>query len=410
MKKKWIELVMIVITAVFMEFNIQIVNASDDFVVTDSFQGVIQYYENMYKPFYHEVINGNLYAARGVIFEKLIDFNRDGKDELLIVYHVDSGNGGDSFPQPTTDYRFDVWSTETEEVNKIGSGYLLFSNGGWPSISIVDFDGKMYLQENLWDNNEYRYLENDSWGVASTMSIKWSDNDSNIFMIDSKEVGQDEWYAENKRRTEEGEIYPLFVTEEFELDDLQKECLATKEILAVDLVQYDFFDTFIKYGKYQAYISGLPVRYAKIDVNCDDQYELILEIRKEDGEIQYYYWYTEDEPEYFQVFELNSENSQEDAIFLSLNNQALVKKTIKDGSEIYDFYQTGYHECYRSFSLILMPMGKSDHTIKILGKGATEPQTITSYSEYDNLQMQSAIAILDMYIGDLSHIHFQNME
>ena len=178
--------------------------ASSDLPETaSSFKEVVLLYEETFGRF-HKASFSNLLIAEGVTLEMLTDMNQDGKEELILVYQLQDNAENLSFDEIRRGYRFALWQEEeNKDIRKVLSGYLFYSNGGWPCLSLVNYDGQTFILENAADGEEFIFYgcqNGGDWGVSSIMKIDWNSEGDLNYYLDDQIISEEEWDAEIERR------------------------------------------------------------------------------------------------------------------------------------------------------------------------------------------------------------------
>lgn len=162
--------------------------------------------EDIDDPFLEE----NCYL-KGLCFAKLIDFDADGIEELILAYHTGQ-TADDAFFQ---NYIIEIWSYQNSAIRKVYSGEPMIEGEGALGIHVSSLDGKYYLYNYMEEFDEETYESHyiDEWrgldgGVVDVLKrdiweIAYSDDgETEIYSIDDKDVTKKEWMEDRERWTD----------------------------------------------------------------------------------------------------------------------------------------------------------------------------------------------------------------
>ena len=109
----------------------------------------------------------------GLSFLKLVDFNGDGTEELVLVFN--SRPKEDSGRYTTWDYVFNVWSFDEEQAVLLQDGTGLFgTNGGIQTVCFVKNQYGSFLRRGAADSFQYYfyygYKKDNDFGLAKVLA------------------------------------------------------------------------------------------------------------------------------------------------------------------------------------------------------------------------------------------------
>ena len=98
---------------------------------------------------------------------KLVDFDQNGSDELLLVYQDEVQNTFSGH------YTFEVWGEEiasgTSSINMLDSGELYLTNGGIQTLTLTEYNNESYLLPGMADDgavNDYPGYAEGKFGIV----------------------------------------------------------------------------------------------------------------------------------------------------------------------------------------------------------------------------------------------------
>lgn len=140
----------------------------------------------------------------GLCFAKLIDFDQNGANELVMVY-----NGSfDASPYSVGYYTYEVWSYADHKASKLETGTLYTTNGGAQSVYFTEYNGKWYLITGSADSFEYDYYHSfgeNGFGIVREAIMDENDDGSMSYEIDGVPVSADQWQSEQDAWLEHAE-------------------------------------------------------------------------------------------------------------------------------------------------------------------------------------------------------------
>lgn len=154
-------------------------------------------------------VDGNIQYAEGVCYLELKDMDEDDMPELLIVHNSGEENEyGDRSPE---NYQYDLWTYREGSAEFLETDILRYSNGGWPSVSWTEYDGKIYLVTNCHDTmgEEFHgFLEDGTFGVVEKLS--WEYDGSDTGSLNDKIIDIDTVTKEQEYRMEKSYAFGLY--------------------------------------------------------------------------------------------------------------------------------------------------------------------------------------------------------
>ena len=152
------------------------------------YAAIVRRYENDYEKLTFLNVDGFDYYI-GVFEAKLIDFDQDGSDELLIGYSTPREDVEQYIPQP----KLDVWTMKNGAPVQIYEGANVGHGDIGSHCALIDFDGKYCLCTgyNGYEMNlSLLSLEKDSF--TECLNLK-SDMDGSYYKINGEDASEDQW-------------------------------------------------------------------------------------------------------------------------------------------------------------------------------------------------------------------------
>lgn len=148
---------------------------------------------------------------KGLCFAKLIDFDADGTDELILAYHT--GRVSDSvFFQ---NYMVEIWAFQEPSIRKVYSDEAEIEGDGALGVRLSLLDGKYYLYNYMeeFDEETYESRYIDEWRgydgetvdvlKRNKCNITYTDDgETEIFSIDDRDVTKEEWAEDREKWTD----------------------------------------------------------------------------------------------------------------------------------------------------------------------------------------------------------------
>lgn len=141
---------------------------------------------------------GTYTFCSGLCFAKLVDFNNDGQEELVVAYQMSDGSK----------YVKEVYGYKDEEVHKLlfGDGFVMFGIHDRVKISILSKDDQSYLIDgeiaDLYENDIIYGYQNDSFEKVKTITATGFNA---VYSVDDRTVSEstytsacEEWLDSDK--------------------------------------------------------------------------------------------------------------------------------------------------------------------------------------------------------------------
>lgn len=151
---------------------------------------------------------GHTLVATGVSVAKLIDFDNDGNEELLVAYNTNRGlSDEEATSQKGLDgYKVEVWSVRNGKLEVVYNepNSLSTSNGGYAWLQIVQFKGATTLETytidsvddgTITESTGYWQLQGGAFKKVVDAQVSYAQDYSGgmHYSIDSKEVSHDSY-------------------------------------------------------------------------------------------------------------------------------------------------------------------------------------------------------------------------
>ena len=174
------------------------------------YAAIVRKYENNYKKLTFLNVDGFDYYI-GVFEAKLIDFDQDGSDELLIGYSTPREDVEQYIPQP----KLDVWTMKNGAPVQIYEGANVGHGDIGSNCAFIDFDGKYCLCVGYGGYEiDLTLLSLENGSFTEYLNLK-SDMDGSYYMINGEDADKDQWkelYQKIENNPEEhfhnGFLYP----------------------------------------------------------------------------------------------------------------------------------------------------------------------------------------------------------
>lgn len=106
----------------------------------------------------------------GLCFSKLVDFDGDGKEEILIVNTLKEYTS-DTLPGYIEDYILDVWTYEDGKVKKVFTTVPFVSDGS-QIVSLAKLDGKWFIKTGTEENASYYAFADGKFTLSSSVQFE----------------------------------------------------------------------------------------------------------------------------------------------------------------------------------------------------------------------------------------------
>lgn len=126
---------------------------------------------------------GTFISCSGLCFAKLVDFNNDGQEELVVAYQMSDGSK----------YVEEVYGYEEDGVHKLlfGDGFVIAGVHDTAKISVLSKDDQSYLIDgqiiDLYEKDIIYGYENDSFEKVKTIGITGFDA---VYSVDDRTVSE----------------------------------------------------------------------------------------------------------------------------------------------------------------------------------------------------------------------------
>ena len=163
---------------------------TDDGMASQSpYADIVLEYENNYGKLTFLNVDGYDYYI-GVFEAKLIDFDQDGSDELLIGYSTPREDVEQYIPEP----KLDVWTIKDGVPVRVYEGANVRHGDIGSNCAFIDFDGKYCLCVGYGGYEiDFTLLSLEKGSFTQYLNLK-SDMDNSYFMINGEDADKDQWY------------------------------------------------------------------------------------------------------------------------------------------------------------------------------------------------------------------------
>ena len=165
----------------------------DDLILEDaaltSYADVVRQYEGNYGKLTFVKTDGFEYYI-GVFMAKLIDFDQDGSDELLIGYSAPLKGIEQFMPEP----KLDVWTMKNGAPVQVYEGAVVHHGDIGSHCAYVDLDGKCCLCSGYSGYDiELSLLSFENGSFTEYLNLK-TDGAETYYMINGQSADKDKWY------------------------------------------------------------------------------------------------------------------------------------------------------------------------------------------------------------------------
>ena len=169
--------------------NIPAEAAADNSMASQSpYAAIVRRYENDYKKLTFLNVDGFDYYI-GVFEAKLIDFDQDGSDELLIGYSTPREDVEQYIPQP----KLDVWTMKNGAPVQIYEGANVGHGDIESNCAFIDFDGKYCLCVGYGGYEiDLTLLSLEKGSFTEYLNLK-SDIDGSYYKINGEDADKEQW-------------------------------------------------------------------------------------------------------------------------------------------------------------------------------------------------------------------------
>lgn len=166
--------------------------------IYEQYKKLIGEYENRYGVIQETDRGDGQYILSGLCFMKLVDFDKNGSDELLLVYQDEMQNAFSGR------YTFEVWGEEkasgSSSINMLDSGELYLTNGGIQTLVLTEYHNARYLLTGISDDgevNDYHGYAGGKFGIVR-QAKKQTDNGGVTYSVDGNIVDEAQWNADEE--------------------------------------------------------------------------------------------------------------------------------------------------------------------------------------------------------------------
>ena len=169
--------------------NIPAEAAADNSMASQSpYAAIVRRYENDYEKLTFLNVDGFDYYI-GVFEAKLIDFDQDGSDELLIGYSTPREDVEQYIPQP----KLDVWTMKNGAPVQIYEGANVGHGDIESNCAFIDFDGKYCLCVGYGGYEiDLTLLSLEKGSFTEYLNLK-SDIDGSYYKINGEDADKEQW-------------------------------------------------------------------------------------------------------------------------------------------------------------------------------------------------------------------------
>ena len=149
------------------------------------------------------------YLIKGLCYAKLIDFNNDGMEELVLGY----GESKDTY----IEYSYEVWTYKNDILLKISSGKPIVEDGNCSTIVISSFQETKYLVSSYGGSScmgfEFCSYDGEKWIKGFKIQSGYS-GDNKIQEINGADVSEDDYIKFTTSRGLHSESTNLYTVSE----------------------------------------------------------------------------------------------------------------------------------------------------------------------------------------------------
>lgn len=153
----------------------------------------------------------------GLCFIRLVDFDQDNIEELVLAYNKETEPSPASFG----DYVWEVWGYEDGQPVLLASDSLFMAEGNAQSVILTQYEGKWYLVSGSGDSYSYNYyfgFGKDNFGLVREALMVENADTSMSYYISGTPVTAEQWNAEEAAWKANKEMYRMnYVSDATEL-------------------------------------------------------------------------------------------------------------------------------------------------------------------------------------------------
>ncbi len=203
--------------------------------VPSSFSDLITQYEETYGSAYlweQDYCN----VMEGLCYTKLLDFDQNGTEELLLVYNQQLERG----TPYVGDFVWEAWSLDSGLPSKLGTGDLYGTDGGTQTLVLAQYNENWYVQSGGSDSFSYNYYYGygpSGFGLVREALADPEDDGTLSYRIDGEAVPENRWIAEQTAWEKQNVYYGMNYVKD--ASSLLAACALTKSELGMSLSRPD---------------------------------------------------------------------------------------------------------------------------------------------------------------------------
>lgn len=142
------------------------------------------------------------FLCKGLSFLKLVDFDNDGNDELVLVFCAvpDEASVNERTLRDGYAFVFNIWGYNNGKAVLLQDGQNLYvTNGGVQSVQIITNEFGTFLEKGGSDSFSYDYFygyTDTGFGLVKNLMYEWTDIGD--YWIDGEKVSKESWMPENE--------------------------------------------------------------------------------------------------------------------------------------------------------------------------------------------------------------------
>lgn len=189
----------------------------------------IKNYESIYGVAQENIVAEWFSYMTGLCFAKLIDFEQNGYENLLLVYQYDV----DTADGLSREYKFEIWRYENGEMILLDSGELFGTDGGVKHVYLAEVNEKIYLVTGGTDSFGYYYYHgysDDKFEVVREVTWEIDENGEYVCSINGEPVSYE--VLENEEEIWFGNVLEYNLN--YDIDIVLEEIEETKRKLGME--------------------------------------------------------------------------------------------------------------------------------------------------------------------------------
>ncbi|MCB7303939.1 zinc-ribbon domain-containing protein [Bariatricus massiliensis] len=149
---------------------------------------------------------------QGLCFAQLLDFDCDGKEELILAYGIENQ---DDIYSLAPKYTVEIWAYEKNKLKRIYTGEPYKYNGGMAEIVVAEKEDKYYVitgaADSFEDINVWMY-EEDSEMFRITKKLNSEFDMEPSYQIDNQIVSEEQYESEKSKWEQSQERWELYMS------------------------------------------------------------------------------------------------------------------------------------------------------------------------------------------------------